>query len=329
MSRIARAKSMVRYLAYYAGIMLRPQRATFRRQRHRGQPRYRLTACIRIKNEARFLPELLAHHHLLGFDHFFLYDNNSTDQPETILAPFVAKGLATIVPWKTVPAAPSCYQHFFENLETQAQWVAFVDADEFIVERVDGALNAALTRLASKTALGINSRYFGSNGHLSIPVGLVMEQFPRSSPLLGDLVKVIIKPEKALSYFNSHNFIYKNLSFATDIRGRTIFGTLAAAEVESELELNHYVYRSREDYLAKLGLGFVDKDGYKNRARRIERVDSEFSEHNSADGSWAGIKYGPRVRSFLQELGYPERFWRSTKLASANVAAPRNGDAKS
>jgi hypothetical protein len=311
---------MAGYLAYYARVMLSPQRATFHRQRISGQAKYRLAACMRIKNEGRFLPELLAHHHLLGFEHFFLYDNNSTDQPENILGPYVARGLATIVPWTPVPASPTCFKHFFENFEAQAHWVAFIDADEFIVERVDGALNAALARLASKTALGVNSRYFGSSGHLSIPNGLVMEQFHRCAPLLGDHVKVIVKPEKVLSYFNTHNFIYENWSFATDVRGKSILGTLAAAEAESELELNHYVYRSREDYLAKLGLGFADRAGYKNRARRIERVDSEFFEHNSADGSWVGTKYGPRVRCFMQELGYPEKLWRSTRLVSASVA---------
>jgi len=252
----------------------------------------------------------------LGFEHFFLYDNNSSDQPDKILDPFVRRGLATIVPWKTVPASPSCYKHFLENFEAESQWVAFIDADEFIVERVDGALNNALARLGSNAGLAINSRYFGSSSHQVIPDGLVLEQFRRCAPLLGEHVKVIVKPQLALSYFNSHNFIYRNWSFAIDVRGRTVLGTFAAASAASEIEINHYVYRSREDYVAKLGLGFVDSGGYKHRARRIERVESEFLEHNSEDGSWAGEKYGSRIREFMQELGYSETYWRSV------VAAP-------
>jgi hypothetical protein len=317
---------MVKYLAGVASANLLPRRATFARAARgpalAGQLRYRLAACVRIKNEARFLPELLAHYHLLGFEHFWLYDNNSTDRPQEILAPFLERGLLTIVPWPTVPAAPSCYRHFFEHFDTQAQWVAFIDADEFIVERSTGALEATLQRLDARCAFGINCRYLGSSAHLSIPDGLVLEQFHRCNPILGDHVKVMLQPTQALAYFNTHNFIYRHWRCARDIRGRAIFGTYATAEPESQVELHHYVYRSREDYLAKLGLGFADSDGYKNRARRIERAESEFFEHNSADVSWVGRKYGPGVRGLLRQLGYAERFWRSPGAATPGAATP-------
>jgi len=266
---------------------------------------------LRVKNEGRFLPELFAHHHLLGFEHFYLYDNNSTDEPAKILAPFVQRGLATIVPWPNVPASPSCYKHFFENFESEAEWAAFIDADEFIVERMEGALSAALARLASKAALGINARWFGSSGHVSIPDGLIMERFRRCDPRLDDHVKVIIRPKMALSYFNSHNFIYKKGRLATSVGGRPILGTFSSAGADSPIELHHYIYRSREDYMAKIGLGFVDSAGYKHRARRIEWTEAEFPKYNSTDGSWAAEKYGARVRRFLQELGYAEKYWRT------------------
>ena len=42
-----------------------------------GAPRYRLAAMIRAKDEARFLPEWLAHHLELGVEHVWVYDNNS------------------------------------------------------------------------------------------------------------------------------------------------------------------------------------------------------------------------------------------------------------
>jgi Glycosyltransferase family 92 len=308
---------MVAYAAAYARIRLSPRSATFQRPETSGKPRYRLTACVRVKNEGRFLPEMLAHHCLLGFEHFYLYDNNSTDEPAKVLAPFVQRGLVTIVPWPDVPAAPSCYRHFFENFETEAEWVAFIDADEFIVERMDGALSAALARLASKAALGINYRYFGSSGHLSIPDGLIMEAFRRCDPRLDGHVKVIIRPKMALSYFNPHNFIYRNGALTTSVGGRPIFGTFSRAGADSPIELHHYIYRSREDYVAKIGLGFADSAGYKHRYRRIERLESEFVKHNVVDGSWAAEKYGPNVRRFLQELSYPEKYCRTCGDARA------------
>jgi hypothetical protein len=311
----AKLVSIARYVVSCAWAKLNPRSATFHRPVANGKPRYRLAVCVRIKNEGRFLPEFIAHHHLLGFEHFYLYDNNSTDEPQKVLAPFLDRGLVTIVQWPTVPASPSCYKHFFENYESESEWVAFIDADEFIVERVDGALDATLAGLASKTALGINNRYFGSSSHISIPDGLVIEEFRRCDPRLDDHVKVVIRPRMALSYFNSHNFIYRGWSLATSVSGKPIFGTFSSAKVENTIELYHYVYRSREDYVAKIGLGFVDTSGIRHRARRTERIDSEFAKHNDADGTWAAEKYGPRVRHALEEYGYPEKYWRPRSQA--------------
>src|SRR5688572_11952987 len=60
---------------------------------------YELAMMIRVKDEARFLPEWMAHHVNLGFQHIFVYDNNSTDGIADVIAPFVDRGEATYVRW--------------------------------------------------------------------------------------------------------------------------------------------------------------------------------------------------------------------------------------
>ena len=311
---VKRASNWLRYSAQYLGIALNPRAATFHRPRIAGKPRYRLAICTRIKNEGRFLPEFVAHHVLLGFEQVYLYDNNSIDEPAKVLAPFLDRQLVTIVPWPEVPAAPSCYRHFFDTFEGAAQWVGFIDADEFIVERQDGALNSLLVNFARRPALAINSRWYGSSGHLTIPRGLVLQAFQRCSPTLDDHVKVLARPPTVLSYFNSHNFIYRGGRLAVDAAGHAVLGGLATATAAHRVELNHYLYRSREDYLAKLSLGFADSAGYRNRSRRLEWADSEFTKYNDGDGSWAAHKYAAPVSSMLKELGYPEEYWRGADL---------------
>ena len=47
----------------------------------------------------------VAYHHLLGIEHFYIYDNNSTDS-DTLrlrLRPFMAAGLVTYVNWPFSP----------------------------------------------------------------------------------------------------------------------------------------------------------------------------------------------------------------------------------
>ena len=153
-------------------------------------------------------------------------------------------------------------------------------------------------------------RLFGSSSHLSIPDGLVMDAFRRCTPGLDEHIKVVVRPRMVLSYFSAHNFIYQRARLASSVSGHPIFGSFSSAGAESPVELHHYLYRSREDYLAKLSLGFADSSGFKRRPRRIEWVDTEFHKFNDVDGSWAAEKYGPRIRQLLQTLGYGAKYWR-------------------
>jgi hypothetical protein len=44
----------------------------------------RLTAIYWVKDEARYIPEWIEFHLMQGFEHFILYDNNSTDGSSNI-----------------------------------------------------------------------------------------------------------------------------------------------------------------------------------------------------------------------------------------------------
>lgn len=265
-----------------------------------------MSVVMRVKNEGRFLPELIAHHYLIGFEHFYLYDNNSTDGIEEILRPFVERGIVTIVSWPTIPAAPSCYAHFFQNYAGESRWVAFLDADEFLIERERGELRRFLEAHSKWPALAINWRYFGSSNHEAIPSGLVISNFVNANKYLSSHVKVIVRPETVLAYYNPHNFIFKGLSIARDIDGVPALGAvlLLPRQAERRIQINHYIYRSKEDYLNKTKLGFADAEGYRNLARRAERTDAEFARHNSRPDSFAAVAYAASVNKFLTELGY-------------------------
>ena len=66
-----------------------------------------------------------------------------------------------------------------------------------------------------------------------------------------------------------------------------VLGTRSHATDDSGLILNHYVYRSRQNYVEKLGLGYVDVEGYKYRSRRSESTDPEFFLHNEVEDTTA------------------------------------------
>jgi len=40
---------------------------------------YELAVCALVQNEAPYIAEWIAYHRLIGFEHFFIYDNHSND----------------------------------------------------------------------------------------------------------------------------------------------------------------------------------------------------------------------------------------------------------
>lgn len=48
-------------------------------KRDKRKLKYRISLCLIFNNEAPFLKEWLDYHIVVGIDHFYLYNNNSTD----------------------------------------------------------------------------------------------------------------------------------------------------------------------------------------------------------------------------------------------------------
>jgi hypothetical protein len=57
---------------------------------------HQLAARLIFKNEAGYLKEWLDFHRLVGIEKFFLYNNNSEDKYEPVLAPHIADGIVTL-----------------------------------------------------------------------------------------------------------------------------------------------------------------------------------------------------------------------------------------
>ena len=68
---------------------------------------FELMLCLRFKNEAPNLKEWLEYHHMVGVQHFALYNNNSTDDYRSVLDPYVNKLVHLLKDWPAVPASPS------------------------------------------------------------------------------------------------------------------------------------------------------------------------------------------------------------------------------
>lgn len=275
------------------------------------EPQFFLAAMVRVKDEGRFLPEWIAHHHSVGVEHFFVYDNGSTDATTERLEPFVRAGLVTHIPWPKTPISPSCYVDFLKRCGPSATWVCFFDADEFIWETRKGALLEALRNIGNAPALAVNWRYFGSSYHEVIPPGLVTDRFRLANSRLDPHIKVIAKPSCIFKYRNPHNFYYVGGRLAVTLGGRRVLGSFSEPEDHPGLVLHHFVYRSREDYLHKvLRRGFAEASGSSSSGRRLARVDAEFRRHNEVAVTPSERQLND-CRETLRHLGLPPELFQS------------------
>lgn len=149
---------------------------------------YELSLCALVQNEAPYIAEWIAYHRLLGFEHFFIYDNHSNDDLDAKLAPFIAKGWVTVI---RIPERHGTWlqNHCFEpDAPSQnSRWLASMDVDEFLV--VAGGMNASIEYPTLPQYLNLYEDFgcaglvidrfrFGSGPHHVKPKhGLVIENY--------------------------------------------------------------------------------------------------------------------------------------------------------
>ena len=85
-------------------LFLLPLQPSFLTARHlrspkKIEPKYQLAICSIFQNEAGYLKEWIEFHRLLGVEHFYLFNNLSTDNFHSVLAPYVKNKVITLIEW--------------------------------------------------------------------------------------------------------------------------------------------------------------------------------------------------------------------------------------
>lgn len=166
--------------------------------------KYNLAVCSIFKNEARFLKEWIEYHNLIGVEHFFLYNNNSTDNYKEVLTEYIDSGLVTLTEWPYEQGQISAYKHFHETHWNESQWVSFIDIDEFFVPKKDYTLIDWIKRNDNYPVLLIYWKMFGSGGLLNHDdKKLCIEQYISSWESLVKCGKCLINTDYSIVSFNA------------------------------------------------------------------------------------------------------------------------------
>ena len=135
-------------------------------KRPKYKKKYKISICGIFKNEALFLKEWVEFHEMIGVEHFYLYNNNSEDNYQEVLLPYINRGLVTLVDWPYDQAQIKAYQNFYETYRHETQWVSFLDIDEFFCPRYEKTLTDWLLKNDKYPVLVLYWRMFGTSGKL-------------------------------------------------------------------------------------------------------------------------------------------------------------------
>jgi hypothetical protein len=246
---------------------------------------------------------------------FLVYDNGGTDATIAILRETLPEPALTVVPWAQVVSDARlgreihnqvlAYAHAASNFGGAFRWMAFIDADEFLVPKRAASIPAALAHLGDARNLSLPWHMFGRSGHAEAPEGGVIKNYlRRARDPMSDVrgvraFKAIVDP--------CHLTALRVHAMETDGSGRTcndagVTVEAAAREKPSfysaeHLQLNHYYTRSEAELAAKIGRGpnLAGKRGeYARKVRRtVANIEADEVEDRAALDYLARIGWTP------------------------------------
>jgi FkbM family methyltransferase len=220
-----------------------------------------LSVCAILKNEAPYLIEWLEFHKIVGVERFYLYNNNSTDNPLDIVQPYIESGEVIWHDWSLIPGQMPAYEHCLETYRQGSEWIAFIDLDEFLFPTEKDDLKEVLEEFYDCPAVAVNWLVFGSSGHKIRPDGLQVENFTKRGENDWEInkhIKSIVRPVEAMRPHTPHDFIYLNDRVAAIENKEPIVGPWSPTNSVQKLRINHYMTRSLQESQEKMLRGRAD-----------------------------------------------------------------------
>ena len=225
---------------------------------------YTVSLCAIFRDEGEILREWIEFHRIVGVEHFYLYNNFSTDNYKEILAPYIKEGLVTLTDWPYERQQMAAYKHCADNYRNDSKWIGFIDLDEFVVPNGQNqTIYDFLQEFENKAPfVVIYWRYFGSSGLIERDRSkLVTETFTSCWYKYGDIGKYFWNTifdydasEKHQSgYMHSRWGRLKGISIPpmNEFGKYILFGLHRGAKLDFPIQINHYVIKSFYEYCEK------------------------------------------------------------------------------
>lgn len=233
------------------------------------EKKYNVSVGAIFKNEAPYLKEWIEFNHLVGVEHFYLYNNNSEDDYKSVLSEYIESGLVTLIDWPHNQAQMRCYKDCIKHFKEETKWLGFIDIDEFIVPKKDNDIYTFLKPFEKKCgAVKIYWKMFGTSGLMDRDLnGLVTEAFTVAWPKHYEVGKCFYNTALDFDYETNRNDGLHHLFWA-NYKGKNIppvneFNKVCIGNVNKvtsddfPIQINHYFTKSYKEYAMKRAKGDV------------------------------------------------------------------------
>lgn len=280
----------------------------------------RLTAIYWVKNEIWYIPEWIEFHLMQGFEHFILYDNNSTDGSPEILRPYIDAGILEFRKYPSVlkqrclnrPIGGKNYwvaETCMLEQKNKSDWILFHPLDEFAFCPDGTDIRDFLTEFDKYGGFSMCWQCYNSNGHIKRPKGLVIENYNIRVEDPYYHVRTFLKVGRSIETDGSlHNWNYIGNYFSVNENHTEVKGPFCKDDYSfKRIRCNNYILRSKEEYEIKLNKGCLDSAWAENRRR--DDAAPQFDEYNSRTPIFDDIlkPWVPKVKEAIQKRYYNDK----------------------
>jgi hypothetical protein len=225
--------------------------------------KYNLSVGAMLKNESHGIKEWIEHYLHHGVEHFYLINDNSTDNFMDIIKEYLDKNLITLFnvdePYYLGRQRNLYNRNILPHLK-ETKWLLMVDLDEYVWSQTDLNLQKVLKDFEGYGQVQIHEHIFGSNGYTEQPKCIVKSFTKRHDHDFSvdrGRLKYFINSSYEFESLNIHHADFVNTEYKNDASKFII-------AFPHYFVINHYNCQSQE-FWNKVKCTRGDSDNYLTR----------------------------------------------------------------
>ena len=244
--------------------------------------------CTVGKNDNKYVREFVQYYEKCGVDKIFLYDNNDSkgEKFDDVISDYISSGLVQISDWRgktkeQLKMMNDCYKNNNEKYD----WLIFYDLDEYIHLKSFTSIKQFLGQEKFNTCkkIYLNWVHHTDNNLMHYENGTLKDRFPEKESIPSEkqivqhvLVKSIIRGNIPNVVFDCEHKLSKDLKgcnaegVETSLEGCSML----APDYENNY-IDHYHYKSVDEFIEKLNSGGVNKTEELNNYFEYNKITSE------------------------------------------------------